>query len=159
MTTKKLTIKMLRDGNPREVASLLGIGYTGDTSAIPHGGAFYELSNWDNYGYAECVRIQESEGTLWLECGTINKPNDIDEVLSSSGWKLDDSGAVVCEYDNSEVSSEFSTAMQIECVLSHWGMDVDETKTFQSDNGEDYGNFPEFQIWRTAKPLILALAS
>jgi hypothetical protein len=46
----KLTIKQLRTRPAYEIAKQLGLGYTGDSSPIPHGGTFYETNNWNEHG-------------------------------------------------------------------------------------------------------------
>lgn len=52
MTTKtrKLTIKALRTRSPWEIASELGLRYSGDMNPIPHGGYFYNThKGWGDF--------------------------------------------------------------------------------------------------------------
>jgi len=138
---KTTTIKQLRDSSPWEIAEQLGVRYTGDMNPIPHGGCFYSVHNWEQ-GYAEGVRFQESEGTLWVESVTINK-KELGPALKS----LD-------IFEHQPITKE----LEIEAVLSYWGAEVDSSTVYASDNGKDWGEFPEFQIWKAARPLIIALA-
>lgn len=150
----KITIKQLRDGSPWDNAKRLGIAYTGDSSTIPHGGTFYETKNWQQYGYAECLQFCESEGTLWVERGTINRPSDIAPCLGSSGWVVNSEGQVVQEHNGDLVADEVTPELEIECVLGHWGMDVDSTDTYIE---KDY-SFPEFKIWQECREYLVNLA-
>lgn len=158
--TRKLTIKSLRTRSPWEIASELGIRYSGDMNPIPHGGYFYNTHNWESYGYSEVVRFQESEGILYLETGTINRPSkeSDSQILAHSGWKIDsESGEVVCEYDGTIVADSVTPEILIECVESYWGMEIDNSHQFRSDNGKNWGDFPEFRIMQSARGLILGL--
>lgn len=146
MTTKRLTIKRLRDGDPWAIAHDLGLRYCGDMNAIPHGGMFYSTKDWVENGEAECVRIQESEGVLWVEHCAIDKPKwaTLQSALRSSGIE--------------EGETYITPEVEIEAVAYHCGpTEVMWRYTFHSDNGKDWGDFPEFQIWKAARPLILAL--
>ncbi len=136
MTTKtrKLTIKALRTRSPWEIASELGLRYSGDMNPIPHGGYFYNTHNWETYGYSEIVRFQESEGVLYLETGT-----------------------VVWDYDKTVISDPVTPEILIECVESCWGAEIDNSQEFRSDNGKGWGDFPEFRIMQAARGLILGL--
>lgn len=151
---KKITIKRFRDGNPRDIAQELGIHYAGDMNAIPHDGTFYETANWEKHGYANCVRIVSAENTLWVECGTINKSDDVDAILRSCGWELED-GVVVCPHSGDEVG-ELTAELLIEATRGYWGCDVGDSQTF-SENAA--GEFPEWKIWQYARPHILNLAT
>ena len=145
MTTKRLTIKRLLIGDPWTIAKDLGLGYTGDMNAIPHGGIFYSTKDWAEYGEAECVRIQESEGVLWVEHCAIDKPKHKEMVAALRSCGLEHEEDVTPEM-------EIESAMWY-CGPSHVGFRY----TFHSDNGKDWGEFPEFQIWKAARPLILSL--
>lgn len=139
-----ITIKRLRTGNPWDIAKELGIRYSGDMNTIPHGGTYYETSNWEANGYCDFVRFQESEGTLYVELGTANRPDDMLPALKCIG--MDDSE----ESDNMLV--------QIEACLAYGHYDIDTCQTFESDNGTDWGDFPEFRIYQYAKRHIVDLA-
>jgi len=100
-------------GSPWEIAKDLGIHYTGDMSPIPHGGMFYNSHNWDRYGYADCVSIYELDGKIFIECGTINKSDDLTNALACIGQSADTADILVqieaCEsYDGYEVLQDFS---------------------------------------------------
>lgn len=158
--TRKLTIKALRTRSPWEIASELGIRYSGDMNPVPHGGYFYNVHNWESYGYAEIVRFCETEGELFLESGTINRPSGKSdaEILGNSGWEIDsESGAVVCSYDKTIVADLVTPEILIECIESHYGAECDTLETFNSDNGKDWGDFPEFRIMQAARGPILGL--
>lgn len=162
MTTKtrSLTIKALRTRSPWEIAAELGLRYSGDLNPIPHGGYFYSTKAWEAYGYAEIVKFSESEGILYLESRTINRPSNTsdNEILGYSGWTIDtDTGEVISEYDKSVVSDTVTPEILIECIEGYCGSECDFRYRFSSDNGKDWGDFPEFQIMRRAKGLILGL--
>lgn len=154
--TRSLTIKALVSRSPWEIAQSLGLGYSGDMSTIPHGGYYYSVADWSEYGYAECVKFTESEGTLYLESGTINKPKDIRPAMECCGWSPD--SEIPGNWVQNGHSVELSPEMAIECAEAYRGMDIEQAHTFKSDNGKDYGNFPEWQIMRAARPWILGLA-
>ena len=146
-TTKKpqLTIKSLRTESPWEIAKRLGIHYSGDLNSIPHGGYYYETKNWESYGYCEFVRFQESEGVLYVELGTVNRPNDMLPALKCIGMESNE------DSDDPHV--------QIEACMAYGHYDIDETMQWRSDNAKSWGDFPEFQIYQRARPHILNLAS
>ena len=168
MTTKtrKLTIKALRTRSPWEIASELGLRYSGDMNPIPHGGYFYNTHNWETYGYSEIVRFQESEGVLYLETGTINRPSNKSdaEILvvrfqESEGVLYLETGTVVWDYDKTVISDPVTPEILIECVESCWGAEIDNSQEFRSDNGKGWGDFPEFRIMQAARGLILGLCA
>lgn len=159
----KLTIKQLRTRPAYEIAEQLGLSYSGDCSPIPHGGVFYETYNWAEYGYSNCVRIQESEGRLWVDCLTVNKPNSEDDrrsALESSGWKFcDDTDAPGLVSQSGGHPTELTADIEIDALLNSGGYEVDTGEEFKSDNGKSWGDFPEFKIWQYAKPHIVALTA
>lgn len=151
----KITIKALCQSSPWDIAEANRLEYSGDCNPIPHGGVWYETSNWEEHGYAECVRIQESEGTLWVESGTINKPSK-DEgrlaALNCCGWMLDDE-EINHVRQHGEHSVELTPQIEIESVLAYSGMEVDSSETFQErENG-----FDETAIMRIVKRMLLAI--
>lgn len=153
----RITIKNLTTRQPWDIAEANRLEYSGDGSPIPHGGVWYETSNWESYGYAECVRIQESEGTLWVESGTINKPSKSDDMLSAlncCGWKIDndnDRPGMIRQSGSEPI--ELTPQIEIESVLAYSGVEVDSSETFQErENG-----FDEVAIMRIVKRMLLAI--
>lgn len=153
----KITIKALCQSSPWDIAKANRLEYSGDGSPIPHGGVWYETSNWEEHGYAECVRIQESEGTLWVESGTINKscdPADRISALNCCGWTIDndnDRPGQVRQHGQEPI--ELTPQIEIESVLAYSGMEVSIRETFQErENG-----FDETAIMRIVKRLLLAI--
>ena len=149
----KLSVKTLRDIDPWLIARRLGIGYTGDTNTIPHGGTYYNTHNWESLGYADCVNFCSDDRHTWVEIGTINKHGTIAEMVSHNGWKIEN-GIVYCKHSGDEIG-ELSPEMEIELSLSYWGLDVDQSQYF-GDNAED--NPPEGKIFGFAKSHIKGLA-
>lgn len=150
----RLTIKALRERPPWEIAKAMGIEYIGDMNPVPHGGTFYSLANW-KHDYADCVHFSESEGTLWIEHSHVGKDlRKLPAAFKSWGWELNDG---VFSHDGQHWQ-EVTPQMEFEVLLSYCGIDIPSMRyTFKSDNGKDWGTFPEFQIFKAAKPLIEAL--
>jgi hypothetical protein len=153
----KLTIKALLQSCPWQIAKDNRLEYSGDCNFIPHGGTFYETSNWEAYGYASCVRISESEGTLWVESGTINRPSkdcDLLAALQCSGFEFDnDNDLPGMVRQSGQESIELTPQIEIECLLGYWGAEVDSTETFQeTENG-----FNEYQICKYLKTALLQI--
>jgi hypothetical protein len=137
---KKLpTIKSLRNDSPWEVAKKFGVCYNGDMNPIPHNGTWFETKNWKEYGYATAVRIQESCGTLSVELCTINKHDDEMEKAFS-----------FCGIEHSE-DKKPSIEEEIYACMSYGWLDIEAVKTFRSDNGKNWGDFPEFKIMKEVK--------
>lgn len=152
MTKAKLpTIKSLREDSPWDIAEKFGLHYSGDCCPVPHGGFWYESKNWREHGYANAIRISESEGTLWVEEITINRiERDLESVKKSCDWE---SAAEHC------TTPEVIACWEIEAFESYWGADVDQSRTFESDNGKDWGAFPEFQIMKAVRDMWACLYS
>lgn len=151
MSKRKVTIKALRTESPWAIAERLGVQYTGDMNPIPHWGCWYATHDW-HHGYAECVRITESEGHLWLERGTINCPTrqgEIEAALKCNGVDMD-------EYDNADQATR--NLIEIESCLSYSGCEVDQNLEFETIDGESCGDYPEFRIFQAAVPMLLAIA-
>lgn len=67
-----------------DVAKLAGCDYSGDHDPIQHGGFFYETENWEKYGYANIVDFcLLDDGYLYVEQGTVNRPNDTAKLLTA----------------------------------------------------------------------------
>lgn len=132
------TIKSLRNDSPWNIAEKFGVHYNGDMNPIPHGGVWFDSKNWNENEYATAIRIQESAGTLWVELCTINRYDGIEKALS------------FCDIESEKVSIE----EEIYACLSYVWVDIEETTTFESDNGKDWGDFPEFQIMKKVKRLF-----
>ena len=63
-----------------EIAEFFKCGYMGDMNPIDHDGCYYDTRDWKEHGYANCVdfcRIADDDDALTVECGTINKPDDM----------------------------------------------------------------------------------
>lgn len=152
----KLTIKALRERSPWEIAKALGIEYTGDMNPVPHGGTFYSLWHWEKHDYADCVHFSESEGTLWVEHSHVCRSlKQLPAAFKSWGWKISDGGVS----DNHRGWTPITPQIEFEALLSYCGIECPSMRyTFKSDNRKDWGEFPEFQIFKAAKPLIESLA-
>ncbi len=150
MSKSKVTIKALRTESPWVIAERLGLQYTGDMHPVPHCGTWYNTHDW-HHGYAECVRITEAEGTLWLERGTINKPSklaDLESALRYCGWSTEQQGLP----DNVRIE-----LVEIESCLAYSGAEVDQCVEFITDNGKDWGEYPEFRIYQACVPMLLSI--
>ncbi len=150
MTTRKLpTIKSLRENSPWDIAKKFGLHYSGDYSPVPHGGMWYESKNWASLGYADAIRLSESEGTLWVELIVINRiDRDLGSVKKYADWE---SAKEHC------TTPESVACWEIESFESYSGGDVLTCQTFNSDNGRDWGDFPEFQIMKTVRDMWFRL--
>lgn len=155
MNTHKLTIKQLIEDNPSEIAKHLGIGYCGDMNPFDHDGYFYSTKDWTDHGYAECVKVSHCDGQVFVEAGTIKKPDNIEDCFQSSGWAryVGDPSRLVQGTDVIDITPE----VEIECVEGHWG----------SETHEDFGgpyrhSFPEDvserRFWKHAIGWISELA-
>jgi hypothetical protein len=154
----RITIKNLTTRHPDRIAKDNRLEYSGGMNFIPHGGTFYETSNWEEHGYAECVRIQESEGTLWVERGTINEPSKTEDLLSAlncCGFTIDNDNDRPGQVRQSgQEPIELTPQIEIESVLAYSGCEVDETATFATDKND---NFDEVAICRVVKQMLLAI--
>lgn len=152
----RLTIKALRERSPWEIAKAMGIEYTGDMNPVPHGGTFYSLANWQKHDYADCVHFSESEGTLWVEHSHVGRSEkQLPAAFKSWCWELQPDGVNVVA---GNVWITLTPQIEFEALLSYCGIECPSMRyTFKSDNGKDWGTFPEFQIFKAAKPLIESL--
>lgn len=151
----KITIKNLTSGSPLAIAKANRLDYYGDGSFVPHGGVFYETSNWEKYGYADCVRVSEAAGTLRVESGTINKPSESEDLLSAlncCGFEFDDENSNMVR-QSGQAPINLTPQVEIESVLAYSGCEVDQTETFEErENG-----FDETAICRAVKQKLLAI--
>ena len=147
MKTTKLSPLQAENMNPWELAQLLStseceIQFTGDMDPFSHGGTFYENSNWNEYGYASCVRFEDIDGKTLVSMATINKPDD-DEMKSA--------------YKCCDTPSEFrdSTVGQIEACLGYFGAETEED--FSGRYEQWFGEDDESDAWKLASPWIQGL--
>jgi len=135
----RFTPTQLADMDPHEIAKQLGIEYSGDVNAIPHGGTFYSTENWDRYGYADCLRFDSYEDLVCVELGTINRADDMDSCFRTIGLSAD------------EVESSFRIHVEIEACLATWGMETlqDFSGDYRVTMGEDWNNV-ERRLWKHA---------
>lgn len=148
------------------IADVLACHFTGDANCIDHNGTFYETANWDRYGYADCVRFlrlcDDGEDRLIVSCETINKEDDTDSVLSSSGWKLrqDEYGQdeIYCPHDGSIVATGDSVKhCIIDATMSHWGTELEDfsgryEKVFSAEQCDN-----EDEIWDSVRGWLNSL--
>ncbi len=131
------------------IAKHYNCGYSGDSDPIQHGGFFYDVRDWEKYGYANCVELwmdPESEDVLHVQTGTINKPyrpEDMESCWQSMEIDSDD-----------EIRSNINA--QIEVVRSSWGIEPDGTKypcvkTFR------LAEWAEWRIWRSVAGWLTSL--
>ena len=108
-----------------EIAKELGIGYTGDCNVVDHDGTFYETLNWERYGYSECVRffrVSDDGDRLYVECATINRPDDLTDCYRCCGFDL--IGGLL--HGNGQEPFVPTPEVEIECTLAYWGVEVVE---------------------------------
>lgn len=128
MTT--ITNKKLAEMDAWAIAEHFNLGYSGDMNVIEHGGYFYNLRSWEEYGYASCVEFwwDHDRDAVVVECGTINKPSDLADCFRTCGWEIA-GDQVICSHDKSVVGP-LTPDIEIECVHGHWGFDRGATQTF-----------------------------
>lgn len=131
------------------IAELFGCEYSGDSSAVGHGGYFYRTQEWEKWGYAEAVEFWHDHDSptktryrdpiLVVQRGTINKPTNPDKMEDC--WRT--IGA-------SDPEHELRTSIhaEIDAVKSHWGMEplgtaYPDLKNFNPDT------WHEWKIWRS----------
>lgn len=148
----RITIKNLIECDPWQLARDNRLEYSGDYCPIPHWGAWYETSNWSDHGYADCVRITESEGQLWVERGTINRPHDIVPCLNCCGWEPCDNEPTHVR-QSGEDSIKLTPQIEVESVLAYQGMEVDNRETFK----EGHNGYDERAIMRVVKDWLLSI--
>lgn len=155
MTTQKIpTIKVLRQDSPWAIAEKFGLHYSGDMCPVPHGGYWYSAKNWREFGYANAISISESEGVLLVESITINR---VESNLDSMK-KFSDFDSVVADCESRGFPANIDL-LEIEGFASYCGVEVDGTITFESDNGKNWGEFPEFQIMKAVRDMWSRLYS
>lgn len=76
----KETARHLASLSAWDIAKHFNCEFHGDSNPIQHGGIFYDLRDWVNYGYANTISFWKDleNGTLVVQKGTINKVNDKD---------------------------------------------------------------------------------
>lgn len=132
---KRIGPKALASMSGWQIAEAIGCHYTGDASPIPHGGAFYNTDDWTEFGYANCVRIEEVEGRIVVECGTINRASDCtpEAIRDCFGGEID-----------------ITPDVEIDWCLGQWGMETQEdfggpyVQSFPEDG-------PEWKVWRAIR--------
>jgi hypothetical protein len=88
-----------------DIAVAFGCGYSGDSNPIEHGGFFYDLRDWESYGYAATVEFwsdpEASNDTLIVQTGTIHKPNreTLKNALTSIGLNPNDTHPLEAEIE------------------------------------------------------------
>jgi hypothetical protein len=144
----------LSDLSAFEIAKRLKCGFTGDCNPIDHNGTFYDTRDWAEYGYASCVAFtrlpDEGNGaTLLVECGTIHRPLTEKELLECFA---------TCGQSGDRIGR--TPEVEIECVLAHWGFEVQEdfggpyTQQFPED--ED-GCIDEDEVWQAIEGWLSGL--
>jgi hypothetical protein len=129
-----------------DIAHEFGIHYSGDMSVIPHDGFFYDVSNWEEYGYADCVEFccleeRGEDAIVFVSRGTINRPTTDDEmrrVLGHTDVDLEDDEAKNVHF-------------QIDAVKSYRGFDHDDTRRF------NLATWREERIWDKVRPWLTQL--
>lgn len=136
-TTKRKfpTLKSLIEDSPWEIAKKFGVHYSGDLCPVPHGGYWYETNHWREHGYATAIQISKSEDILWVEERTINKHDDLAAALRHSGF---------------DPVISYPDEVEIEACMAY-GSECDRHRRFVSDNGKDWGNFPEREIMKAVQ--------
>ena len=135
----KERFQRIADMSGWDIAKEYGCGYSGDGSPIPHGGFFYDARDWELYGYASCVEfwLDSESGSIVVECGTINRPDDMESDFRCIGIGPDDPNR-----DN--------VHCQIEACKAYWGYEPIEdfggryVKSFRLDDWPH-----EWRIWRS----------
>lgn len=73
-----------------QIAERFDCCYQGDVNPIDHGGFFYEVRDWESYGYASIVEFwvdPESDETV-IECRTVNRPDDMQSLFDNCGMEF-----------------------------------------------------------------------
>lgn len=151
------TMKSLIEDSPWEIAKKFGVHYSGDLCPVPHGGYWYETNHWQGHGYATAIQISESDGVLWVEERTINKPDSMTESLAFYGFRVspEDSTRVVTDSGD---EFELTPSVEIEACMAY-GSENQRCRLFDSDNGKDWGNFPERKIMKAVQEFWPCLMS
>lgn len=127
------------------IAELYGLHYEGDSDPITHGGTFYNLNNWQEYGYAGCVELYPNvDGTdvMIVSVGTVHRPDDttLARALHSADLPPD-----------TTEPAELAYAVRCYC-----GAEPDD----EPGRTYDTANWPnEWRLWKSIHPLLLALAN
>ena len=92
---QNVKVKDLISMDPCAIAQpIIGLHYFGDVNFIPHGGLFFDTTNWDNYGYAEGIEIEMfgDSNSVCLYDVTVNKLNEAEylEALRACGYLLEE---------------------------------------------------------------------
>lgn len=133
-----------------DIASHYGCDYSGNINVIPHGGYFYDLRDWERYGYARIVEFMvldgpdDDEPQLWVECGTVNrlKGKELTSAMDCIG--------------NPDIDDDSRIHVEIDACKSYAGFDRDEcgTRTFK------LANWPqEWRIWRQVNGHLINLGA
>jgi len=124
------------------IAEHFGCQYYGDGSPVPHGGVFYDMRDWQRYGYANVVNIYkdpEGEPIMTVERGTLNKPEDMQSAFDCAGTPKD-------QYDN--------PAAQIEAVFAACGVEPDSVNPWSYFPIDD-----EDRLWEETEQDLKLLGS
>ncbi len=147
-----ITIKQLRERAPWGLAKKLRIGYFGDCNPVEHGGFFYSLKDWAQYGYAETVEFYTYENRYYVSLGTINRPSDLSAALRCIGFELNANGKLS---GNGETDLPLTLEIEIEASKAYYGIETADSFSFAPDKN---GWAPEFKIMKFARPHILNLS-
>lgn len=134
-----------------DIAKRIGCGYTGDANPIDHGGTFYDVRDWERYGYASCVRFTRIDDTLHVECATVNRPSDLTDCYACCGFARRGDKLVA-----SQGEIDITPEVEIECVLAYWGAEPVEdysgrmVQRFAEETDED-------DIWQAVSGWLSSL--
>lgn len=151
--SKIITIKSLMESDPWSIVENIdNLEYTGDMNFIPHGGTFYDTSNWIEYGYAEAIEISGYEDAILVSERVVNKLADSDyqAALKHCGFEYDiDHGGLM---SNGEIIEE-SVQLQIECTMAYHSEYAGSVQFKDDKNGDP----DERAICRHLKSILIQM--
>lgn len=99
--------------------------FNGDANPIDHGGAWMDKRDWDEHGYADCVRIQQYENIVELSQGVVNRDDETDN-------------ATIGEVYNLSPEDEITAEHEIDYALFHSGSESNTEKQFRRIEHSDW---------------------
>lgn len=141
----KLQNRHINDVSAHAVAELLGLDYSGDRN-LEHGGFFYDSQNWESYGYADAVRVSIDDGCIFIDIGTIIRPENMADALRCCRYSIDkETGNIVSDSGDivAERGSEAFRLCEIECCEADGGIESETSRVCKlievwHGNGSDY---------------------
>lgn len=132
--------------NAWDIADEYGCSYSGDRSPIPHGGFFYDTRDWEEYGYASIVEfwLDSESGSIVVECGTVNRPDDMESDFQCLGIGPDDP-----ERNN----------IHAQIAACRYGSGIEPSEDFNGRYVKSFklDDWKEWRIWRSVDGWIRQL--